>query len=99
MESLVDNNRFILILIIGVLSLSVGLVSMSSQFFTAYAQNNILSQDGNGIAKQLTGQLQTSKQEGQSDTGDFNIVSGNNLNCQLQSNNKNLEDNTDLCNN
>jgi hypothetical protein len=62
------------------LTLSIGLVSVNLPL-SSYAQNNILGQDGNGLAKQITDQSQSSEQDGQVVSGDFTILSGNNILC------------------
>lgn len=79
-----------------VLTLSIGLVSTSS-LLTVNAQNNALSQSGNGEAEQGTGQLQASDQNGQVVSGDSSIASGNNLLCQNQDNVEELSGLDEAC--
>jgi hypothetical protein len=70
-----------------VLTLSIGLVSVNFPL-TVKAQNNELSQNGNGNAEQETGQVQSSSQNGQVVSGEGNTLSGNNLLCQSMEDSK-----------
>ena len=78
-------NRFLMFFIL--LTLSIGLVSVNLPL-SSYAQDNVLGQDGNGLADKGTEQLQSSKQDGQVVSGDSSVLSGNNLVCQDQENSK-----------
>lgn len=67
------------------LTSSIGLVSVNLPL-SSYAQNNALSQKGNGDSEQQIGQLQSSDHNGQAVSGDSSVLSGNNLLCQDQEN-------------
>ena len=67
------------------LTLSIGLVSINSPLI-AKAQNNALSQDGDGAAEQQTEQEQSSTEDNQVISGDTSILSGNSVLCQNQEN-------------
>jgi hypothetical protein len=70
-----------------ILTFSTGLVSVNLPV-TANAQNNTLSQRGNGNSDQQTEQLQSSEQNSQVGSGDSSILSGNNVFCQNISQNE-----------
>ena len=68
------------------LTFSIGLVSVNLPL-SSYAQNNALSQSGNGNnAEQRNSQSQHSEQNNQVVSGESSILSGNNLLCQDQEN-------------
>lgn len=79
------------------LTFSIGLVSVNLPI-SSYAQNNALSQIGNGKAIQDNIQSQLSNQDNQIVLGDSSILSGNNLNCQNQDNSKESINDKYLCN-
>lgn len=69
-----------------ILTLSIGLVSVNSPL-SVKAQNNALSQAGNGNdGEQETDQSQSSDQVNQIVSGDTSVLSGNNLLCQSTEN-------------
>lgn len=79
-----------------VLTLSIGLVSVNSPLYVK-AQNNALSQNGNGEAEQGTGQVQASDQDNQVVSGDSSVLSGNNLLCQTMENSDSIGSLSDIC--
>jgi len=82
----VKTKRFVLTVMSIVLTLSIGLVSINSPYYTI-AQNEGLAQDGsNGEADQDIEQLQASNQDNQVVSGDRSIASGNNFLCQTMNN-------------
>ena len=70
-----------------ILTFSTGLVSVNLPV-TANAQNNTLSQRGNGNSDQQTEQLQSSEQNSQVGSGYSSILSGNNVFCRNISQNE-----------
>jgi hypothetical protein len=68
------------------LTLSTGLISVNTLLSSANAQNNALSQDGDGTGQQKIEQGQSSNQDNQVVSGDSSILSGNNLQCQDRDN-------------
>ncbi len=77
---LLNIKRLSLTLFFIVLTLSIGLVSVNLPLLS-YAQNNILGQDGNGLAEQIIDQSQSFEQDGQVVSGDYTVLSGNNILC------------------
>ncbi len=69
------------------LTLSIGLVSVNLPL-TVKAQNNALSQTGNGDSEQETKLGQSFEQDSQIVSGKSSILSGNNIGCQNQDNSK-----------
>ena len=80
-----------------VLTFSIGLVSVNLPL-TVKAQNNALSQSGNGDSEQVTKQFQSSEQNGQVISGDSSMLSGNNLLCENEENSEDMQTLTGLCN-
>jgi len=80
-----------------VLTFSIGLVSVNLPL-SSYAQNSALVRDGNSIALQQTGQMQSSQQESQVISGDASVLSGNNLLCQNQDSSQVSRLSSGICN-
>jgi len=89
-------NKLFLTIFFVSLTFSVGLISVNLPL-SSYAQDNILREVGNGISEQSTDRSQSSEQNDQVVSGDFTVLSGNNILCSKANNSDELSDSLGNC--